>query len=191
MALRELQSSGEVSTSGGLSAASGLPTFWDSADTAPRTEWVEWWDLLSVATNTKYSISVTVVLRDVTEQQPRSPALLNNLNEQAAERKIVNVLFLCLVSAARKSLTDKFPHITVATVSLREIKANCGKAFQKPRNRTLERYKFFTLKQNTKESLRNFWHTLTGMAAKCDFDEQTDSLIMDTFIQKLIKKPYS
>ena len=126
------------------------------------------------------------MLWDVTEQQPRSPTLLNNMNEQAAGRKIVNVPFLCLGSAARKSLTDKFPHIRVATISLREIKSNCGEAFQKPRNRTLERYKFFSLKQNTKESLRLFWHTLTGMAAKCDSGKQTDSIIMDTFIQKMI-----
>ena len=63
MALQEMQSRGEVSTSGKASAVSGLPIFWDSADTAPRTEWEEWWDLFVVATNTKYSLSVTEVLR--------------------------------------------------------------------------------------------------------------------------------
>ena len=65
MALREMQSSGEVSTSGKGSAVSGLPTFWDSADTAPRTEWEEWWDLFEVASNAKHSLSVTEVLREL------------------------------------------------------------------------------------------------------------------------------
>ena len=87
MALREMQSSGEVSTSGGASAMSGLSTFWDLADSAPRTEWEEWWDLFVVATNAKYSISVTQVLPEVTERQHRVLALINNLNEQAAEKK--------------------------------------------------------------------------------------------------------
>ena len=146
-----------MSTSGGASAVSGLPTFWDSEDSAPKTEWEEKWDLFVVATNAKHSISVTEVLREVTEQQPRVLALINNLNEQAAERKIFSVLFLSLGSAARKSLTDKFPHMRVATIRLRELKANCEKTFEKPRNRTLERYKLFSRKQSSKESLRQFW----------------------------------
>ena len=95
--------------------------------------------------------------REVTEQQPRVLALINNLNEQAAERNIVSVLVLSLGSAARKSLTDKFPHMRVATIRLRELKANCEKSFEKPRNRTLERYKLFSRKQSSQESLRQFW----------------------------------
>ena len=41
----------------------------------------------------------------------------------------------------------------VATISQREIKKNCEQDFQKPSNRTLERYKFFSRKQNPKETL--------------------------------------
>ena len=51
MALRDMSAGGEMPTSGGASAVSGLPAFWDSADTAPKTEWEEWWDLFMVATN--------------------------------------------------------------------------------------------------------------------------------------------
>ena len=108
---------------------SGLPTIWDSADTATNTEWEEWWDLFKVAANAKYSISVNEILRNVTLQNPRIAALLNNLNEQAAERKMVSALFLSLGSAARKNLTDKFIHMLVATVSLREMKENSEQAF--------------------------------------------------------------
>ena len=70
----------------------------------------------------------------------------------------------------------------VATISLQEMKENCEQAFVKRRNRTLERYKLFSRKQAPQETLRQFWHTLTGMESKCAFGEQTLSLIMDTFI---------
>ena len=126
--------------------------------------------------------------REVTEQLPRVLALINNLNEQATERKIVSVLILSLESAARKSLIEKFPHMRVATIRLRETKANCDEAFEEPRNRTLERYKLLSWKQSSKESLRQFWYTLTGMAARCDFGDQTESFIMDTFFQNKNKK---
>ena len=141
-----------------------------------------------VATNAKYSISVNEILRTVSAQNPRVASLIKNLNEQAAERKIVSVLFLSLGTAARKSLTDKFPEMRVATISLADLKGNCEQAFVKPRNRTLERYQFFSGKQKQNETLRQFWHMLTGMAAKCAFGEQTEGLIMDTFIQNMNNK---
>ena len=62
MALRESSTGGEMATAGGSSAVSGLPPFWDSADTAPKTEWEEWWDLFMVAANEKNSISVNEIL---------------------------------------------------------------------------------------------------------------------------------
>ena len=111
-----------------------------------------------VAVNAKYSISVNEILREVTAQNPRIAGLINNLNEQAAVRKVVSVLFLSLGTAGRKSLTDKFPQMRVATIPLREIRENCEQAFRKPRNRTLERYKFFSRKQTQKGTLRHSWH---------------------------------
>ena len=188
MALRELPDSEDATTSRGPSAVAGLPTFWDTAEIAPKTEWEDWWDLFMVAVNAKYSISVNENLREATAQNPRIAGLINNLNEQAAESKVVSVLFLSLGTAGRKSLTHKFPQIRVATIPHREKRKNCEQAFRKPRKRTLERYKLFSRKQTQKETLRQFWHTLTGMAAKCDFGDQTDSLITDTFIQNMNNK---
>ena len=105
------------------------------------------------------------------------------MNEQAAERKIVSVLFPSLGSVARKTPTDKFPEMRVATISLQQMKENCEQAFVKPRIRTLEHYKIFSRERTSKETLRQFWHALTGLASKCAFDEQTESSIMDTIIQ--------
>ena len=182
----------DATTSRGPSAVAGLPTFWETAEIALKTkrEWEDWWDLFMVAVNAKFSISVNEILREVTAQNPRIAGLINNLNEQAAERKVVSVLFLSLGTVGRKSMTDKFPQKRVATIPLQEIRENCEQAFRKPRNRTLEKYKFFSRKQTQKETLRQFWHTLTGMAAKFDFGDQTDSLIMDTFIQNMNNKTF-
>ena len=111
-----------------------------------------------MAVNAKHAISLPELLRTPTENNPLVPALLNNLNEQAAERKVVSNLFLSLGVAGRKSLTDKFPYMTVSTASITAIKEKCEQTFYKLRNRTLERYKFFTLKQQKHESLRRFWN---------------------------------
>ena len=51
MALRESANCGEVTKSGSASAVSGLTAYCDSADTAPRTDWEDWWDLFTVAVN--------------------------------------------------------------------------------------------------------------------------------------------
>ena len=115
--------------------------------------------------------------RTVTAQQPRIPALINNLNEQAAGRKIVSVIFLSLGCAARKSLKDKFPEMRLATITLTVLKNNCDQAFV---IRETERWKytnFFARKQKQNEIIRQFWHTLTGMAAKCAFGEKVSSWI--------------
>ena len=116
-------------------------------------------------------------------------ALINKLNGQAAERKLVSIFFkkiltidtiicgnlsvilflaavpsgrkfLPLGTAAKKSLTDKFPQMILSMVSLRELKENCEQALSKPGNRTLERFKFFSRKQKDKETLPQFRTTL-------------------------------
>ena len=99
-----------------------------------------------------------------------------------------HIFFLSLGSAGRKNLNDKFPYLVVATVALKEIKENCDQTFVKPRNRTLDRYKFFSRKQQSNESLRHFWNVLTAIASRCEFGEQTNSLIMDAFVQNMNNK---
>ena len=55
-------------------------------------------------------------------------------------------------------------------------------------NRTLQRYRFFARKQQPNETLRQSWNALTGLAAGCDFEHQTEGLIMDAFIQNMHNK---
>ena len=138
-----------------------------------------------VCDGSKYSISVTEQTRVPTQQRPLQAALINNLNEETAERKTVSILFLSLGTAGRRSFTDNFPYMDVTTVAIREIKENC---FIKHRNQTLDRYNFFTRKQQQNETLRQFWNVLTGLAAKCEIGEQTNSLIKDAFNKNMNNK---
>ena len=107
------------------------------------------------------------------------------MKEQAAERKVVSILFLSLGSAGRKNLTDRHQYMVISTATLAEMRENCDQTFIKKRNSTLERYKFFSRKQRTNKTLRQFWNALTGLAARCDFGNLTESLIMDAFIQNM------
>ena len=157
MALRESANCGEVAKSESASAVLGLPAHWDSADAAPRTDWEDWWDLFTVAVTAKYSLSVNKLLRIVTTEQAPNLALMNNLNEEAAEeRNVISVLFLPLGTAGRKSLTDKLPEMRVATVTLQELRTKYDEAFSKPRNRTLERFKLVRENRKKKKRWDNF-----------------------------------
>ena len=188
MALRESANCGEMAKSGSACAVSGLPASWDSGDAAPRTEWEDWWDLFTVAVNAKYSLSVNELLRIATEQAPWNLALINNLNEPAAERKAISALFLSVGTAGREECNGQNSRNESRNMTLHELRTICDEAFSKPRNRTLERFMFFSRKQEEKETLGQFWHLLTGLVTKCEFGEQTESLVIDSFIQNMNNK---
>ena len=54
------------------------------------------------------------VNKNPTEQQPRQASMINNSNEEAAERKTVSILCSALASAGTRNLKDNLP-IMVAT----------------------------------------------------------------------------
>ena len=93
------------------------------------------------------------------------------MNQQAAERKVVSILFLSLGSAGRKNLTDRHPYMAISTATLTEMRDNCEQTFRKQRHRILEAYKFFSKKKQRNETLQQFWNALTGLAARCDFNQ--------------------
>ena len=59
---------------------------------------------------------------------------------------------------------------------------NCKETFDIKRNRKLDRFRFLSRKQTQTETLEQFWHSLNGLAAECDFGGQTESLVHDIFI---------
>ena len=114
MALRAKTSSSS-STSSSLA---GLPVFWGDATTNPAMDWDKWLDLFQVALMAKYSISITELTRNADQQNPRVRALLGDLEEDPANKKVISVMYLALGDAARKQFMDKYP-----TTALWELRA--------------------------------------------------------------------
>ena len=121
-----------------------------------------------------------ISLAELTKTGNKDKSLMGDLDEMPATKKTISVLYLALGSAGRKSIADEFPTTNIATVSLPDLLKNCKDCFEKPKNETLDRFKFLSRKQK-EESLRNFWTELNGLAAKCNFGAITDSLLEDVF----------
>ena len=92
MALRDTYNSSgkQAAANSSSSALAELPAYWDCTERQHKAEWEIWWELFVLAVKVKHAISVPELLRIPTENNSRVPALLNNLNEQAAERKVVS-----------------------------------------------------------------------------------------------------
>ena len=97
----------------------GLPVFWQEAAANPAMDWDKWLDLFQVAMMAKYSISITELTRETTEQTPRNKTLMGDLDEDPANEKVISVIYLSLDEATRKQFKDKYPN-----TALWELKAN-------------------------------------------------------------------
>ena len=122
MALRDNCESSWKQTTSSPSALAGRPAYWDCAEVPPKAEWEKWWDLFVKAVYAKHAISIPELVKTPADNQPRQAAAMKNLNRQTAERQVVSILFLSLVVAGRKNLTDNFPLLTLSTATLAEIK---------------------------------------------------------------------
>ena len=144
----------------------GLNYIWQDAEKSPGYDWEQWIQLFEVATLARHSISVSEVLREADQQNPRAAALMGNLEEIPAKRKVVSLLYISIGKNARKRLMDKFPRINILLIELRELMQNCTECFQIQRNRTLDRHTFLSRKQKPAETLNQFWNALNGLAAR-------------------------
>ena len=154
MALRATENSSMQTSS--LSHVVGLPVFWHDADENPTREWDKCVDLFRVAAMAKYSIFITELTRQVTEQNPRVRALTEDLDEDPANTKSVSVLYLSLGGAERKHFREKFPYTTLWDLKAGEMLNLCTECFQKKRNRSLDRHCFFSRYQQPGESLYQY-----------------------------------
>ena len=166
----------------------GLPVFWSDAAANPSMDWDKWFDLFQVAIMAKYSISITELTRNADQQHPRVRALLGDLDEDPANKKVISILYLSLGEPARKQFMDKYPHTALWDLKAQELINLCIECFRKKRNRTLDRHRFFSRHQQQGESLSQFWHALNGLAALCDFGEITPTLVLDMFILHMNNK---
>ena len=77
---------------------------------------------------------------------------------------------------------DRRPNLDVKQIQLKELMEIAKSAFHKRKNRTMERHKFLARKQAENESLEQFWNALNGMAANCELQGLTETLVYDVFI---------
>ena len=170
------------------SPAPGLQYFWQDAEKPPTYEWEQWIQLFEVAVLARHSISITELTRDADQQNPRVPAMMGNLEEQPAKRKVTGLLYLSSGKIGQKMLMNKFPQIKILLIQLAQILQFCAECFQARRNRTLNRHLFLSTKQKPSESLQQFWNILNGLAAKCDFGNHTEGLVYDIFVLNMANK---
>ena len=190
MALRASSSSSSQSTNSSStnSLLVGLPLFWHEASKSPSMEWEKWIDLFAVAMMAKYSISMNELTRTAAETNPRVKALLGNMPEEAANKKVVSMMFLSLGESGRKMFRDKYPETSIWTLKATDMLNNCHSCFHLERNRTLDRHIFLSRKQLSTESLQQFWHALNGLAARCELGEITQTLVHAVFILNMNNK---
>ena len=111
------------------------------------------------------------------------------MTRKIAQRKVVSILYLSTGKVGLKMLMDKYTNINIFVVELNELlNKNCRNCFETRRNRTLDRHEFSSRKQKGTESLHQFGNALNGVASKCDFGNQSESLLYDIFILNMIYK---
>ena len=166
MALRAAHSSNlQTGISPGKAIASALAAlslFWSDPQEPPLLEREKRIELFTPARITKPSISLAKMTR--TEGGHWIPALMGVSAEEAANKRVISILFLSIRQTARKTSLDKFPIPQIATITLPELFERYGQAFVVKWNRTLDRFRFFSRKQETNESLQQFWNALNGLA---------------------------
>ena len=103
-------------------------------------------------------------------------------------KKANSVLYLAPGMAARKTISDKFPTVNTARNTLVDLIKTCKDCFEKPKNETLDRFKFLRRTQNEQETLRQFWNALNDLATKYNFGNITESLVKDVLIVNMSNK---
>ena len=86
----------------------------------------------------------------------KEKSLMGDMEEATAMKKANSVLYLALGMAERKTISDNFPIVNIARITVEDLIKTC-KCFEKPKNETLDRFKFLSRKQKENETLRQFW----------------------------------
>ena len=70
----------------------GLQYFCQEAEKSPTYEWEQWIQPFEVAVLARHSISLTELTREVTHDNPKVAAMMGNLEEEPAKRKVTSLL---------------------------------------------------------------------------------------------------
>ena len=124
----------------------------------------------------------------MTEQDPQIPALLVDLSKATAMKKIVSLLYLVLGKTGRTMLMGKHPATNIFIIELKGLLEQCLNCFKIRRHKTSDRQAFLSRMQLPCKSLHQFWNVVNGLAAKCDFGNQTQRSGYDIFILNMSNK---
>ena len=90
-----------------FSEIAGLPTYWADASKSPKLEWEKWIDLFEVALTAKNNISTTELTKTLGTKER---SLMGDIEETAAMKKAISVLYLAFGMAARGRQLRKIPN---------------------------------------------------------------------------------
>ena len=85
-----------------------------------------------------------------------------------------------------KNVIDKFSNFNILLLDLKTLVQNCSECFQTRTTRSLDWHKFLSREQKPIETLHQFWNVLNGLAARCDFGNQTKALVNEMFALNMI-----
>ena len=129
----------------------GLPLFWHEASKCPSIEWEKWRVLFAVAT-----MAMNELTRSADETNPRVKELLGDMPEEAANKKVVSMMFLPLGEFGRKMFRDKYRETSIWTLQATDRLNKCHSCFHIEINRTSDRHNFLSSKQLPTESSQQF-----------------------------------
>ena len=75
---------------------------WNDATANPLMNWDKRLDLFQVAMVANHSISTTKLTREAAQQNPGVRSLIQDLDEDPANERVISVMYLSLREAARK-----------------------------------------------------------------------------------------
>ena len=110
---------------------------------------------------------------------------MGGFEEEGAQTKAVSLLYIAIGEAARKIHLGSKPNLDIKSINLKDLLKEASDAFLKTNNRLMDHHEILNRMQPEREALEQFWHTLDGLAAKCDFGTQTQSLFYDIFVSNM------
>ena len=103
----------------------GLQVYWYEVNSTPTMDWDKWLDLFQVAVMAKFSNSITELTSEVTEQTPRVRALLGDMDEDPANKKVVMRIrkrhLLITQRSSQKVIQRQVPYTTLWNLNAREF----------------------------------------------------------------------
>ena len=125
------------------------------------------------------------VLLENEERRTRGPRVGHNVFYNEVQKKLVSRLFLSLGTEGKKRFLQRNPHAEISKMTFKEITELAEVSFQKLKCVRYERYKLFTRKQESGESLESFHAALTAQAARSELGTLENEIVRDLFISKM------